>query len=121
MTFANARIAPVIPADAIGGERKCTGCNSNPRQNQAGESELVVETLHEIPYEGQVVLCATCIRFLGNFIGLIDPEKGKARASDVKRHERRETKIRAASAARDTAAYAAAALTAALAELDEIL
>ncbi len=121
MTIDNARLTPVIPTDAIGGERKCTGCNGNPRQLHDGSTELIVETLCEIPYEGQIVFCETCIKFLGSLVGLIDPETGKARASDVRRHQRREAAIKAAQDARDTAAQAATALADALANLDEVL
>lgn len=90
----NATLVAEIPSTAIGGGALCSGCGCSPRQRTDGTHEKIVATGWFIDYEGQVVLCETCITFLGGLVGLLDPAKQKVTVTDVRRQERRDVRTR---------------------------
>lgn len=119
--IANAVLTPEIPATAIGGGGACSGCGCSPRQRPEGGHEKIVATGWHIEFEGQVVLCETCVKFLGSLVGMIDPETQKVRVADVRRAERRDAKTRNAAVTMRTAEAALQESLSALVELAEEL
>lgn len=114
---------PPIPEGMVGNGYHCPGCGLpfNTIRGPQQQVDRVVSTGLDLEFVGSLVICEQCAADIATAIGYINPEAGKARTSDVRRAQRREQSIRAASDARDTAAQAAEALSAALANLDEIL
>lgn len=101
----------------------CPGCGvpfHTVRNPQRGPEDAV-STGITIDFEGLMVLCETCVIQLAQAIGWIDPEAGKARASDVRRAQRRDEAVKAASDARDSAALAINTLAEALDRLEDVL
>lgn len=125
MTIANAQAVRSLPTPEtmLGDGTLCPGCGIPffTQRSPQRDPECAVATGLFIDFDGQVVLCESCIAFLAGLIGYIDPEQGKARASDVRRAQRREEKIRDAEQARSVAHEAAHDLCAALDALDEAL
>jgi hypothetical protein len=119
--LANAIVVNEIGTDAFGGAQVCTGCGAAPRQAADGTHEPIVATGFHIPVDGHIYFCRTCIAFLGSLVGLVDPETGKARASDVRRAQRREAAIRDAAGKTEAALDALAEATQALSEMTEVL
>lgn len=90
----NAIVVQQMPGNEIAPKGACTGCKRDPKPG----TQLVATGMW-FDYEGQVVLCSDCITFLGDLVGLEPRTKAKVRVSDVRRHERREAKIKGASEA----------------------
>ncbi len=114
---------PPTPEGMVGNGYHCPGCGLpfNTIRDPRIPADKVVATGLDIEFVGSLCICEQCAKDIADVIGWIDPEAGKARTLDVRRAQRREEAIKAASDARDTAAQAAEALTAALSNLDEIL
>lgn len=89
MSIGNAVVLDQLPGNEVK-TGACTGCGRDPRADQK-----VIATGMFFDYEGQVVLCDECIFFLGNLVGMEKISNAKTRQSDVRRHERREAKIKA--------------------------
>lgn len=116
-------VPSLVPETVLGGGVLCPGCGV-PFHTQRSPQlpvEGAVATGLVIDFEGQLVLCGTCVSMLAEQIGWINPEAGKARASDVRRSQRRDEAVKAASDARDSAALAISTLAEALDRLEDVL
>lgn len=113
----------LVPESVLGGGVMCPGCGVpfHTQRSPQLPTEAAIATGLIIDFEGQLVLCESCIIGLAQLIGYIDPEAGKARASDVRRSQRRDEAVKAASDARDSAALAIHTLAEALDRLEDVL
>lgn len=123
----NIRILPTpqalpTPETICGDGYTCPSCGVPYHTDRANKgSEAAVDTGIAIDFDGTLILCETCVRLLGEAVGLIDPEQGKARASDVRRSQRREQAIRAAESKRLAAVQACAEAVQALEDMEREL
>lgn len=112
---------PPTPEGMVGNGFHCPGCGLpfNTIRDPRKPADRVVATGLDIVFVGSLVICEQCAADIATAIGFINPEAGKARASDVRRSQRRDQAIRRCAIARDTAAESALALRDALADLDD--
>lgn len=116
-------VPSLTPESVLGGGVLCPGCGVpfHTQRSPQLPNEGAVATGLFIDFEGQLVLCDSCVAQLATEIGWINPEAGKARVSDVRRSQKRDEAVKSAADARDTARQAADAFSAALDNLDEVL
>lgn len=87
-----------IPETVLGGGYHCPGCGVpflSQRDPQV-PTDRAVYTGISVDFDGSLILCEPCVKYLASLVGMVDMETGKARTSDVRRAQRREAGIREA-------------------------
>ena len=124
MTIGDAQVWQSLPAPEtiLGGGYNCPGCGVPflTDRNHTGP-ERAVYTGIDVLFDGSLVLCESCVKYIAGLVDMVDMEAGKARTSDVRRAQRRETAIRKAADKVLHAKEAATALADALDDLDREL